>query len=177
MITPPQPPPSSQHHHHITTYHHIFTVTSHHGGAFDVVVAPRGALGLKGAPKGCVVFVFAPRVHLAVNPPQGCVGLFSVVLLTTTRVHLAARATTRVDHGFVGYPFHYRVTLGFGSIVGGIDHVNHVIRLPLEHDISRANVVLMNAIALLRLAIGSSVGRNDGTTRPESSCGNLAGDY
>ncbi|GKA79522.1 hypothetical protein Tco_0786118 [Tanacetum coccineum] len=40
-------------------------------------------------------------------------------------------------HGFIGYPFDYRVTLGFGSIVGGLDHVNLVIRLPLEHGISR----------------------------------------
>ncbi|GJW88083.1 reverse transcriptase domain-containing protein [Tanacetum coccineum] len=39
-----------------------------------------------------------------------------------------------MDHGFVGYPFDYRVTLGFGSIAGGLDLVNHVIRLPLEHD-------------------------------------------
>ncbi|GKE74176.1 hypothetical protein Tco_1536217 [Tanacetum coccineum] len=42
-----------------------------------------------------------------------------------------------INHGFVGYPFDYRVTLGFGSIAGGTDHVNHVIRLPLEHGISR----------------------------------------
>nr|GEW61132.1 zf-CCHC domain-containing protein/DUF4219 domain-containing protein/UBN2 domain-containing protein [Tanacetum cinerariifolium] len=42
-----------------------------------------------------------------------------------------------IDHGFDGYPFDYRVTLGFGSIAGGIDHVNLVIRLPLEHGISR----------------------------------------
>nr|GEY55008.1 hypothetical protein [Tanacetum cinerariifolium] len=42
-----------------------------------------------------------------------------------------------LDHGFVGYPFDYRVTLGFGSIADGLDHVNHVIRLPLEHGISR----------------------------------------
>ncbi|GKE12134.1 hypothetical protein Tco_1415685, partial [Tanacetum coccineum] len=41
------------------------------------------------------------------------------------------------DHGFVGYPFDYRVTLGFGSIAGGLDHVNPVIRLLLEHGISR----------------------------------------
>nr|GEW72047.1 phospholipase D beta 1-like [Tanacetum cinerariifolium] len=40
-------------------------------------------------------------------------------------------------HGFIGYPFGYRVTLGFGSIAGGLDHVNPVIRLPLEHGISR----------------------------------------
>ncbi|GKF75752.1 hypothetical protein Tco_0225196 [Tanacetum coccineum] len=46
-----------------------------------------------------------------------------------------------------------------------------------ESTLSLANVVLMNVIALLRLAIGSSVGRNDGITRPDSSCGNLAGDY
>ncbi|GKA76941.1 MAK10-like protein [Tanacetum coccineum] len=42
-----------------------------------------------------------------------------------------------LDHCFVGYPFDYRVTLGFGSIAGVIDHVNPVIRLPLEHGISR----------------------------------------
>nr|GEY15587.1 retrovirus-related Pol polyprotein from transposon TNT 1-94 [Tanacetum cinerariifolium] len=42
-----------------------------------------------------------------------------------------------VDHSFVGYPFNYRVTLGFGSIAGGLDYVNLVIRLPLEHGISR----------------------------------------
>ncbi|GJT39666.1 retrovirus-related pol polyprotein from transposon TNT 1-94 [Tanacetum coccineum] len=40
-------------------------------------------------------------------------------------------------HGFVGYPFDYCVTLGFGSIAGGLDHVNPVIRLRLEHGISR----------------------------------------
>ncbi|GJY60171.1 feruloyl CoA ortho-hydroxylase 1-like protein [Tanacetum coccineum] len=33
--------------------------------------------------------------------------------------------------------FDYRVTLGFGSIAGGLDHVNPVIRLPIEHGISR----------------------------------------
>ncbi|GJX10378.1 retrovirus-related pol polyprotein from transposon TNT 1-94 [Tanacetum coccineum] len=26
------------------------------------------------------------------------------------------------DHGFIGYPFDYRVTMGFGSIMGGLDH-------------------------------------------------------
>nr|GEX63561.1 hypothetical protein [Tanacetum cinerariifolium] len=41
------------------------------------------------------------------------------------------------DHGFIGYPFKYGVTLGFGSIAGGLDHVNPIIRLPLEHGISR----------------------------------------
>nr|GFA44945.1 hypothetical protein [Tanacetum cinerariifolium] len=40
-------------------------------------------------------------------------------------------------HGFVGYPFEYHVTLGFGSIAGGLDHVNFVIRLPLVHGIRR----------------------------------------
>ncbi|GJY04195.1 hypothetical protein Tco_0370135 [Tanacetum coccineum] len=43
----------------------------------------------------------------------------------------------RENHGFVGYPSDYRVTLGFGSIEGGLDRVNPVIRLPLEHGISR----------------------------------------
>ncbi|GJS81655.1 hypothetical protein Tco_0748196 [Tanacetum coccineum] len=37
--------------------------------------------------------------------------------------------------------FDYRVTLGFGSIVGGLDHVNPVIRLPIEHRISRGTRV------------------------------------
>ncbi|GKG46774.1 hypothetical protein Tco_0501620, partial [Tanacetum coccineum] len=37
-----------------------------------------------------------------------------------------------------------------------------------------ANVVLMKAISLLRLAIRSSEGRNGGTTSPESNCGNDA---
>ncbi|GKA77919.1 hypothetical protein Tco_0784456 [Tanacetum coccineum] len=32
--------------------------------------------------------------------------------------------------------FDYRVTLGFGSIAGGLDPVNPVIRLPIEHGIS-----------------------------------------
>nr|GEV00499.1 reverse transcriptase domain-containing protein [Tanacetum cinerariifolium] len=43
----------------------------------------------------------------------------------------------RINHGFIGYPFDYHVTLGFDSITGGLDHVNPVIRLPLEHRISR----------------------------------------
>ncbi|GKC11179.1 hypothetical protein Tco_1007961, partial [Tanacetum coccineum] len=38
---------------------------------------------------------------------------------------------------FIGYPFDYRVTLGFGSMAGGLNHVNLIIRLPLEHEISR----------------------------------------
>nr|GEY27089.1 hypothetical protein [Tanacetum cinerariifolium] len=46
-------------------------------------------------------------------------------------------------HGFVGYPFDYRVTLGFGSIAGGLDHVNHVIRLPLEHGFSRRCMIII----------------------------------
>ncbi|GJS92341.1 reverse transcriptase domain-containing protein [Tanacetum coccineum] len=32
--------------------------------------------------------------------------------------------------------FDYHVTLGFGSIAGGLDHANPVIRLPIEHGIS-----------------------------------------
>ncbi|GJV07891.1 hypothetical protein Tco_1345547 [Tanacetum coccineum] len=41
------------------------------------------------------------------------------------------------NHGFVGYPFDYRVTLGFGSIAGGLDHVNPVdyhLSMGLEGD-------------------------------------------
>nr|GEV33971.1 hypothetical protein [Tanacetum cinerariifolium] len=33
--------------------------------------------------------------------------------------------------------FDYRVSVGFGSITGGLDHVNPVIRLPMKHGISR----------------------------------------
>ncbi|GKB17544.1 zinc knuckle CX2CX4HX4C containing protein [Tanacetum coccineum] len=44
-----------------------------------------------------------------------------------------SKQTTR----FIGYPFDYHVTLGFGSMAGGLDHVNPIIRLPLEHEISR----------------------------------------
>nr|GEU46668.1 hypothetical protein [Tanacetum cinerariifolium] len=54
------------------------------------------------------------------------------------KVHVSSlRHKPLKDHGFVGYPFDYRVILGFGSIAGGLDHVNPVIRLPLEHGISR----------------------------------------
>ncbi|GJY56813.1 hypothetical protein Tco_0455928 [Tanacetum coccineum] len=38
---------------------------------------------------------------------------------------------------FCWISFDYRVTVGFSSIAGGLDHVNPVIRLPLEHGISR----------------------------------------
>ncbi|GKC07902.1 hypothetical protein Tco_0999512 [Tanacetum coccineum] len=38
--------------------------------------------------------------------------------------------------------FYYRVTLGFGSIASGLDQVNLVIRLPIEHGISRIMVSL-----------------------------------
>ncbi|GJR76224.1 hypothetical protein Tco_0088589 [Tanacetum coccineum] len=41
-------------------------------GAFDVVVAPRGALGLKGAPEGCVGFVrTASKGAFGNHNPQG----------------------------------------------------------------------------------------------------------
>ncbi|GKC72912.1 hypothetical protein Tco_1118795, partial [Tanacetum coccineum] len=39
-------------------------------------------------------------------------------------------------HGFVRYPFHYRVTLGFGSIAGGLDPVSPVIRLSIKDGIN-----------------------------------------
>ncbi|GKC15258.1 hypothetical protein Tco_1012040 [Tanacetum coccineum] len=54
------------------------------------------------------------------------------------KVHISSlRRKPLKDHGFVGYPIDYRVALGFGSISGGLDHVYLVIRLPLEHGISR----------------------------------------
>ncbi|GJU86300.1 retrovirus-related pol polyprotein from transposon TNT 1-94 [Tanacetum coccineum] len=39
--------------------------------------------------------------------------------------------------------FDYRVTLGFGSIAGGLDHVNPIIRLPIEHGINKGTRVDM----------------------------------
>ncbi|GJW52136.1 hypothetical protein Tco_0093487 [Tanacetum coccineum] len=54
-----------------------------------------------------------------------------------TRLYGVTPTIVLRHHGFVGHPFDYRVTLGFGSIAGGLDHVNHVIRLPPEHVISR----------------------------------------
>ncbi|GKA18398.1 hypothetical protein Tco_0698313 [Tanacetum coccineum] len=42
-------------------------------GAFDVVVAPRGALGLKGAPKGCVGFVRIANIGR--NAARECLGV------------------------------------------------------------------------------------------------------
>ncbi|GJQ94587.1 zinc knuckle CX2CX4HX4C containing protein [Tanacetum coccineum] len=45
------------------------------------------------------------------------------------------RHVTQQDYGI---SFEYHVTLGFGSIVGGLDHANPVIRLPIEYGISKA---------------------------------------
>ncbi|GJY55198.1 retrovirus-related pol polyprotein from transposon TNT 1-94 [Tanacetum coccineum] len=52
-------------------------------------------------------------------------------------LHQVSQSSRETDHGFIGYPFDYRITLGFGSIAGGLDHVNPVIRLPLEHEINK----------------------------------------
>ncbi|GJT27667.1 reverse transcriptase [Tanacetum coccineum] len=43
----------------------------------------------------------------------------------------------KVLERIVKISFNYRRPLGFGSIAGGLDHVNPVIRLPIEHGISR----------------------------------------
>ncbi|GJR91536.1 ribonuclease H-like domain-containing protein [Tanacetum coccineum] len=71
-----------------------------------------------------------PRATLSSQPPKAAFGFSG-----TQKGAFVVRASGY--HGFVGYPFDYRVTLGFGSIAGGLDHVNPVIRLPLEHGISR----------------------------------------
>ncbi|GKA27758.1 phospholipase D beta 1-like protein [Tanacetum coccineum] len=49
----------------------------------------------------------------------------------------------------------YRVPLGFGSIAGGLDHVDPVIRLPIEHGISRGTSVdnIMDGINIDDLTI------------------------
>ncbi|GJW79459.1 hypothetical protein Tco_0143434, partial [Tanacetum coccineum] len=43
------------------------------------------------------------------------------------------------------YPFNYRVTLGFGSITGGLDTVSPVIRLPIERRINSGTRIGMGA--------------------------------
>ncbi|GJS25300.1 hypothetical protein Tco_0453932 [Tanacetum coccineum] len=48
--------------------------------------------------------------------------------------------------------FDYRVTLGFGSITGGLDHVNLVIRLPIEHGISSGTRVVFHMAQQVILA-------------------------
>ncbi|GKB57117.1 hypothetical protein Tco_0913303 [Tanacetum coccineum] len=58
--------------------------------------------------------------------------------------------------------FNYRVPLGFGSIVGGLDHVNPVIRLPIEHGISQV-------IRLVRGIVG--INRYDLDALPSSLLG------
>ncbi|GJW78739.1 hypothetical protein Tco_0140421 [Tanacetum coccineum] len=56
-------------------------------------------------------------------------------------------ASTKIDKSkkvrlwFRWISFEYHAPLGFGSIAGGLDHVNHVIRLPIEHEISRGTRV------------------------------------
>nr|GFA53867.1 hypothetical protein [Tanacetum cinerariifolium] len=65
------------------------------------------------------------------------------------KVHVSRlRRKPLKDHGFVGYSFDH-VTLGFGSIAGGLDHVNPVNRLPLEYRIIRRG---------LTICIGTMVG-------------------
>ncbi|GKB96239.1 hypothetical protein Tco_0982376 [Tanacetum coccineum] len=52
-----------------------------------------------------------------------------------TKGYCVTPTTMLGHHGFIGYPFDYRVTLGFGSITGGLDPVNPIIRLPIERGI------------------------------------------
>ncbi|GJW47895.1 retrovirus-related pol polyprotein from transposon TNT 1-94 [Tanacetum coccineum] len=53
-----------------------------------------------------------------------------------------------IHHGFVGYPFDYRIPLGFGSIAGGLDLVNPIIRLPIEHGMSSGTRVDISALTI-----------------------------
>ncbi|GKA16759.1 hypothetical protein Tco_0696596 [Tanacetum coccineum] len=45
---------------------------------------------------------------------------------------------------FIRYPFDYHVTLGFGSIAGGLDPVSPVIRLPIERGINSGTKVIFD---------------------------------
>ncbi|GJW52736.1 hypothetical protein Tco_0096821 [Tanacetum coccineum] len=49
---------------------------------------------------------------------------------------------------FCWISFDYHVTLGFGSIAGGLDHVNPVIRLPLEHGISKVIRLVLGIVGI-----------------------------
>nr|GEW74406.1 hypothetical protein [Tanacetum cinerariifolium] len=74
--------------------------------------------------------------------------VYGVTPMTALRRNIfMARHVTQQDYGvttrkimFRWISFDYRVPLGFCSIAGGLDHVNPVIRLPLEHGISRVSV-------------------------------------
>ncbi|GJU43217.1 reverse transcriptase domain-containing protein [Tanacetum coccineum] len=59
----------------------------------------------------------------------------------------AVFSSYKLINGFRWISFDYRVTLGFGSIAGGLDHVNPIIRLPIEHGISRGTRVGDSVIA------------------------------
>ncbi|GJZ39183.1 hypothetical protein Tco_0585746 [Tanacetum coccineum] len=49
---------------------------------------------------------------------------------------------------FCWISFDYHVTLGFGSIAGGLDHVNPVIRLPLERGISKVIRLVLGIVGI-----------------------------
>nr|GEW96510.1 reverse transcriptase domain-containing protein [Tanacetum cinerariifolium] len=63
----------------------------------------------------------------------------------------------KLYHGFVGYPFDYRVPLGFSSIAGGLDHVNPIIRLPIEHGIYSDTMCTGYYIRLTRMVANFAV--------------------
>ncbi|GKC68432.1 hypothetical protein Tco_1101030 [Tanacetum coccineum] len=48
------------------------------------------------------------------------------------------------------YPFDYRVTLGFGSIAGGLDTVSPVIRLPIERRINSGTRIVLEALRSIK---------------------------
>ncbi|GJS48613.1 reverse transcriptase domain-containing protein [Tanacetum coccineum] len=47
--------------------------------------------------------------------------------------------------------FDYRLPLGFGSIAGGLDHVNPIIRLPIENGISKGTRVIRLVLGIVRI--------------------------
>ncbi|GJR35782.1 hypothetical protein Tco_1211466 [Tanacetum coccineum] len=60
--------------------------------------------------------------------------------VAVTASHVIGDAVTKIMV-LLRYPFDYSFTTGFGSIIGGLDHVNPVIRLPIKHGISRGTRV------------------------------------
>nr|GEW19295.1 hypothetical protein [Tanacetum cinerariifolium] len=82
-------------------------------------------------------FQVGDKVMLKVSPWKGV-------------IHFGKRGKLNPRLWFCLISFGYRVTLGFGSIVGGLDHVNLVIRLTIKHGISRdmGDDVDISALAL-----------------------------
>nr|GEW95374.1 copia protein [Tanacetum cinerariifolium] len=70
------------------------------------------------------------------RPPSGLKGLLH--MLNATMIPTKIFALKDLDYEWTVADYGYlRLYKGFGSIAGGLDHVNHVIRLPTKHGIRK----------------------------------------